>query len=198
MRRREIIRWSTAVMGVALSGSLSRALMADVSITAARADTVFAPPQRSAVNLLADMIIPETDTPGAVAAGVPDFIASIFRDWYTDTEREIFSAGLDALDQYCQAEGGTPFHDADPSTRRNALLEQERIAAEYQPPQGGFALRRPKSDETAPFFTKIRELVVLGYYTSELGATTELAYRPVPGEYNGDYDFDKVGRQWSH
>ena len=53
-------------------------------------------------------------------------------------------------------------------------------------------------DQHAPFFNKIKELTVLGYYTSEVGATRELAYNPVPGKFDGDYDYAKVGRQWSY
>jgi hypothetical protein len=53
------------------------------------------------------------------------------------------------------------------------------------------------SDEKSPFFFKLKQLTVLGYYTSEVGGTKELSYNPVPGSYEGDYDFDKVGHQWS-
>jgi hypothetical protein len=57
---------------------------------------------------------------------------------------------------------------------------------------------REAPDEQSPFFYKLKLLTVLGYYTSEVGATQELSYNPVPGRYEGDVDFDKVGRQWSY
>ena len=52
-------------------------------------------------------------------------------------------------------------------------------------------------DQNTPFFTKLKELTVLGYFTSEVGAKQALAYNPMPMRYDGDYDFDKVGREWS-
>ena len=47
-----------------------------------------------------------------------------------------------------------------------------------------------------PFYLKLKELTVLGYYTSQAAAVTELDYQPVPGHYDGDARFEEVGRQW--
>jgi hypothetical protein len=47
------------------------------------------------------------------------------------------------------------------------------------------------------FFASVQSLVVLGYYTSELGATTELRYDPIPGRFDGSVDYLDIGRQWS-
>lgn len=142
------------------------------------------------------MIIPATDTPGAVEAGVPDFIATIVFDWYRPREREAFAAGLRALDAYSRKREGVPFHQASNATRHSALREQERIAGSYRaPPAPRFG---PTGEDAGlPFFHRIRELAVLGYYTSEVGATQELVYLPVPGRYDGAFDFSRLGRQWT-
>ncbi len=198
MQRRDVLRLSLALLGSAASFSLARALQADTVVNPGMVATVFDPPGQAAIELLSEMIIPETDTPGAIAAGVPDFIAVIVSSWYTPTERKVFFSGLQQLDAYCLQQENQPFHLASEASRVAALTEQERIASEYQPPMQGGSFYRQSSDEEAPFFKKIRELVVLGYYTSEVGCTEELAYRPAPGEYNGDYEFAKIGRQWSH
>jgi len=90
MRRREVLKASAWLLGTAVSASVSRALLADeLSITG---NGAFTDEQLAAVELLSDMIIPTTDTPGAVAAGVPDFIATIFQDWYRQAEQESFLA----------------------------------------------------------------------------------------------------------
>ncbi len=52
------------------------------------------------------------------------------------------------------------------------------------------------NDPNSPFFTKLKELVVLGDYTSEVGATQELVDAPMPGYYDGNVDFNMVKRQW--
>lgn len=196
MHRRELLKLSALALGTGVSTSVARAVLAGAG-GAGTASAKFSDAQRVAVSLLSDMFIPATDTPGAVDAGVPDFIAAIVFDWYTGQEREAFLAGLRALDALCREGEGEPFHRASQSARHAALGEQERIAASYRPPP---APRFGPSVEDAglPFFKRMKELVVLGYYTSEVGATRELIYLPVPGTYDGDFDFSRVGRQWTY
>lgn len=195
MQRRELLRLSVTLLGAAASASVSRALLADCGQATSSEAAAFPGSQRASVELLADMIIPPTDTPGAVTAGVPDFIETIVREWYTDTERDIFLQGLDALDTYTGQVEGKPFCEASESTRLAALRDQEKLATQYQGPPPRMMIARPKDDENAPFFTKLKELVVLGYYTSEVGATQELKFLPMPGIFNGDFEFSKIGRQ---
>ena len=198
MQRRDLLKLSAMFLGGTVSASLSQALLADVSANPKAFVRVFDAGQQQSVKLLSDMIIPNTDTPGAVEAGVHDFIATIVDEWYTETERSIFMEGLAALDTYCQEHSQQHFHLTDESGRVAALQYMEKLASQYKSPQAATQMARPAIDETEPFFTKLKGLVVLGYYTSEVGSTQELAYRPVPGTYNGDYDFAQVGRQWSH
>ena len=71
MQRRELLKLSVALLGAAASASVSRALLADCGPRTISDAAAFPGSQRASVELLADMIIPTTDTPGAVAAGVP-------------------------------------------------------------------------------------------------------------------------------
>jgi hypothetical protein len=139
--------------------------------------------QRELVAELAELIIPRTDTPGAMDAGVPAFIDHIVSDWYTPVERAIFVAGLRTIAA------------ADPAQRVAALQALEQQASSYVPPPGTSVFGKP--DERSPFFFKLKLLTVLGYYTSELGASNELAFNPVPARYDGNVDFATVGKQWT-
>lgn len=196
LRRREVLKASMMLLGTAASASVSRALLADDFVVSAGAAHTFTNTQHAAIELLSDMIIPPTDTPGAVTAGVPDFIATIYRDWYTDGERESFLEGLAALDEFCAEREDRAFHQVSAAVRVDALRAQEADASRAtSPPPGPFGARSAGGD--APFFTRIRELVVLGYYTSKTGATEELVYLPAPGRFDGSYDYAKVGRQFS-
>ena len=47
------------------------------------------------------------------------------------------------------------------------------------------------------FFGHCRQLVILGYYTSEIGCKQERVYVPVPGHYDGQYPYAQVGRVFS-
>lgn len=144
---------------------------------------------------LAELIIPETDTPGARAAGVPEFISRIVTDWYTPTERRLFCEGLASLDNYCLAQHRRHFNACDPAQQTLALQVADLQSRSYR---SKAAKSFDGNDEESPFFFKLKELTVLGFYTSQVGATTELAYNPAPGRYDGDFDFAAVGRQWSY
>ena len=196
MDRREILKMAAVVLGGTLSGSLSAAVMAGVNASGEVSRQLFDASGRKSLVILAELIIPETDTPGAVAAGVPDFIELMVSDWYTDTERTLFLEGLQALSEYCQQTYSKKFNDCSNDEQVIALQWSEQESKKY--------VAKPSSplsrtiDEDSPFFTKIKELTVLGYYTSEVGAKQELHYNPMPMKYDGDVDFADVGRQWSY
>lgn len=198
MNRRRLLQLSTALLGGAVSTSVSRALLAGVTAAAESTDSPFDAHQSKAVRLLCEMIIPTTDTPGAVAAGVPDFIGTIFGQWYTDDERQSFLDGLAALDEFCQQQASSSFVTAHEHARIAALQELERLAQGYTPPGVARLTPQQAGEESTPFFIRIRELVVLGYYTSEVGCKQELAWLPMPGRFDGDYDFSKIGRHFTH
>ena len=139
--------------------------------------------QQELVAELAELILPRTDTPGAIDAGVPAFIDHIVSDWYSPVERAIFVEGLRVVAA------------AGPAQHVDSLQSLEQQAASYVPPPGTSVFGKP--DERSPFFFKLKLLTVLGYYTSEIGATNELAFNPVPARYDGNVDFAKVGKQWT-
>ena len=191
MYRRDLIKFSGLVLGGAVSGSVSKALMAAASIHSGLVSTIFNADQQTSVSALSEMIIPTTDTPGAIQAGVPDFIATIVSEWYNLDERKAFFQGLNDLNQYCSAVDGSTFSVAGDSLRLEALRKQEQLAKEFHINENTRAAEQP------PFFDQIKELVVVGYYSSEVGAKQEWRYLPMPGQYDGDFDFSRVGRQWT-
>jgi len=50
--------------------------------------------------------------------------------------------------------------------------------------------------EKNTFYKSFKELTIIGYYTSKIGATEELRYDPVPGPYK-EISLVEVGRAWS-
>jgi hypothetical protein len=195
MDRRQMLKQ----LGLLTAGSLLTrvldAVAAGTDLHAAPAQSALSAPQREMVAHLAEMIIPTTDTPGAAAAGVPAFIDRIVSTWYTDRERELFLAGLGELATFCTTRFSHDFNACTDAQRTEALTDAESRASGYRPSPAYLITAEP--DQASPFFFKLKELTVLGYYSSEIGATKELAYNPVPGRYDGDYDLAKVGRQWS-
>ena len=200
MDRRTLLKNTAILLGGITSSSLTRAVLAGVDGRRAIETPIFTAIQKEKCSLLTEMIIPRTDTPGAIEAGVPHFVEVMVSDWYTDRERQIFFAGLESLDQYCTGSFGKRFLECDADQKVSALQQAEKDSEGYKAEGDGktgeASLRPGPEDEGKPFFTKIKELTVLGYYTSEVGAKQELRYDPMPMEYK-DIDFADVGRQWS-
>lgn len=103
--------------------------------------------------------------------------------------------GLTALDNAAQAKEGVAYYKASEELRVGLLTEQEQIASEYKAP-AEFSLFGGKDDPNAPFSKKLKELVVTGYYTSEIGCKEEQIYKPMPGRYDCDLNYADFGRRF--
>ena len=182
--RRDLIGGATALFGASLVAPLARAAetKADVAAGMAPSHAFFTSDQRSLAAAIAERIVPTTDTPGAIAAGVPAFIEMMLADWYEATDRNDFMQGLGVADGYARVHYEKPFA---------GLTEEQQDAVLTLAMQGRInALPRA-------FFEHCRQLVVLGYYTSEIGCKQERVYVPVPGRYDGKYPYADVRRVFS-
>lgn len=181
--RRDLLVGAAALFGSSLVAPLARAATAAGSpagFTASHA--VFTGDQRALVAALSERIIPTTDTPGAIAAGVPGFIEMMLADWYEPTDRNEFMAGIGIVDGYARVRYARPFALLAPDAQ-DAILS---LAMENAVP--GLASR---------FFDHCRQMVILGYYSSEIGCKQERVYLPVPGRYDGAYPYAEVRRIFS-
>jgi hypothetical protein len=180
MHRRDLVRSLAAALALpALAGGEAERLFAAGRRThrrAGRTPGVLDPHQRETVTALAELILPATDTPGARAAGVHDFIDVMLADWYSTEARDAFLAGLADLDARARAAGAADFLGASDAQQGELL---RALDAEVQ------ALRAAKQDPEHHFFQRMKFLTVYGYFTSEAGATAELHYVAIPGSYDG-------------
>ena len=144
------------------------------------------------VATIAELIIPETDTPGARAARVHEFIDQMLSTWYEDEERDHFLAELATVDQQAQDTYGKLFLELSEAEQTELLtaLEDAGIAWTESLETGGGDPEKP------PFFVAMKGLTLFGYYTSEVGATQELRVMPM-GQYRGDVPFSEIGRAWA-
>ena len=202
MNRRDALRYLALAAGGAFGARLAEAaVQGHLHGHGSRgsASKAFAsrlePQQRAMLATLSELIIPETDTPGAIRAGVPAFMDEIISTWLTDAERSAFLGGLAQIDAFCRTRFGRGFMDCQSRQHTAALADAEREAGSFHP--GPIDTVNDAIGGATPFFTRLKALTVLGYYTSEIGATQELSYNPIPAAYHGDYDFPSAGRQWS-
>ena len=126
------------------------------------APRVFDGHQKDTVTLISEMILPETDTPGATAAGVPQFIDNVLAESDEYPRRE-FLEGLEWIDARSGQLFGGDFLSASPA-QRTALLTILSSPAN----------RSAENKTGVEFFGAVKSLTVTGYYTSEVGIYDEL------------------------
>ncbi len=185
--RRAAIKQLALACGMALSASSLSALAAGfeppTDLTRSKKALLNAN-QLALVRELGEIIIPTTDTPGAIAAGVHDFINHFAVYCASKEEQQGLLAGLERIDDSAKTRFSTPFLSASKTQQIEMLTNMEKAA-------DGFSLDDRK------FFKQLKALVTFGYYTSEIGATQELAYLAIPGGYKGNFKFKHVGKAWA-
>lgn len=137
----------------------------------------------SLLSAVSGVIIPKTDTPGAVEAGVPKLLEAMLYHWAAPERREALIAALGRIDAASRAEAKRPFA-ALAMGQRLAILKAYDAAA-LAPPAGneaaqGSAVSQPTND---PAYSKLKELIVTLYYYSEAALTSEIPYEHAPGEW---------------
>jgi gluconate 2-dehydrogenase gamma chain len=153
------------------------------------------PHQYAIVKTIAELIIPHTETPGATDVGAADFIDLILTEWFEDSERTRFLAGLGDVDTRAQALFAKDFIDSTAAQQGlilDALGEQmiearererERSWSTDDSSNAGSAPEVP--EESKNFYFTLRQLTLTAYYTSEAGATEELHYEIIPARHAG-------------
>jgi glucoside 3-dehydrogenase (cytochrome c) hitch-hiker subunit len=189
-RREAVLRVGALLGGAALVGQ--SALLEGCTGQGPRADAgaLLSSADVELLAEIADAILPETSTPGAKAAGVGPFIATMVADAYDPTEQRIFIDGLRTLERRCRADYGAEFPSARPE-QRIALLERlDREAYE--------AYAAGRADENSPHpFRMLKELTLLGYFTSEIGYTQAQRYAETPGRFDPCVRYESGEKAWA-
>ena len=186
MQRRKAIQ---LLLGTAALPLLPRDLFAllrqaHADLPASPALKTFNPHQDATVTAIAELIVPQTDTPGAKAVRVNEFIDLILAEWFSDVERTNFLAGLGNVDSQSHDLCGKDFVDCSPVQQKQLLtaLDEEmtemRQAEIYAPRRRRQAVASDKS-----FFHAMKQLTLVGYFTSEEGAKQALHYEVIPSQH---------------
>jgi hypothetical protein len=166
------------------------ALLQQAHPAAGYAIRTLSPHQDTTVITMTDLIIPETDTPGAKGAKVNEFIDLILTDWATEEERTQFLNGLAEVDKQSNELFGKDFVDASPAQQIALLRAMDDAGmAERAPARpGNFLLNPAQARDTqlrGNFWMVFKGITLHGYYTSEIGFTEELKLQIIPGAYRG-------------
>jgi hypothetical protein len=188
--RREAIRRLSALVGGTLSASTVSAVLAGCVSDSERNAYAFqtlAPDQQRLTASIVEAIIPTTDTPGAAEAGVDVFIDKLLTDWMSPAEKGHFMEGLVSFGSGFQEAYGINFTEATTEQKLGFMspMDLEAHAA------------RMAGQSSIPFFGRIKELTIVGYYTSEIGASQELRYQIIFDKYDGNVDWHEGDRAFS-
>jgi gluconate 2-dehydrogenase gamma chain len=184
--RREALRKTALLMGAAVSASAMAGLLNGCKATPdlTYKPVFFTEDQARLVSELADIIMPKTDTPGAKELGVPNFIDKMLNECYKKEDQDRFVSGLTAFDEEAKKAFGNSFIYCKPEDQTKHITNTLRVAIEEK-----------KSNPTAkhPFIFMTKELTMLGYFSTEIGATQVLQYEAVPGAYKGCIPLKEAG-----
>jgi hypothetical protein len=183
LTRRQAIRGAATLVGGALAaGQLTPFLSRVARAADESAEPVFFDEsQFELLGRIADVMIPETDTPGATGAGVDYFIDLMLDEWASPERQVRFRLGIDALGNALQ-EDGTAFVDAPADVQLARLRSLDAQA--FEPAAGN------------SFYQEFKRMVLFAYYSSEAGATLELQYEALIPEYKACEPLKDIGRAW--
>jgi hypothetical protein len=137
--------------------------------------------QNDTVTTIAELIIPQTNTPGAKAARVNEFIDLMVAEWYDDEEKSIFLDGLADVDVRTRGLYGKDFIQCDERQQTELLqaLDDEVAADRSQTDIRRWRSRPPEKN----FFFMMKQLTLVGYYTSQVGFEQELHGEIIPSRH---------------
>ncbi|MET0392203.1 MAG: gluconate 2-dehydrogenase subunit 3 family protein [Chitinophagaceae bacterium] len=178
MDRKEAIRYISLLLGGTLVGASSF-----LAGCAAPGTKSFSASDMDYLDEIAETILPETTTPGARAAQAGQFMALMVSDCYDENEQAIFRKGMQTLNERSAEKYGNPFMKLTPAQRHALLVQVDDEQKAYTTTQ--------KDNDPVHYFRMMKELALLGYFTSKPGCTQAKRYMPVPGKYVGCVPYQK-------
>lgn len=217
MNRRELIKMVSLATGAVVIGG--EFFLTGCKNNASLGAAVFSKEDISFLNEVADTIIPTTNTPGAKSADVGTFMTVMVNDCYTNSDQLIFHSGILKLDEACNVKFKKGFMEASAEQRTELLKELDKSVREFnkkvdivfdaysQEQKTQIALEKnlngkdPKGDKQKEnpeyYYLMMKQLTLLGYFNSKIGATQALRYVAVPGKFDGSFPYKKGDRAWA-
>lgn len=180
MDRREAVQYISLLLGGTLVGGNAFLTGCKTNTTARKS---FSPGDVAYLDEIADTILPPTKTPGAKSAKVGQFMTVMVNDCYEPEDQKIFFKGMDDLEEFSKKNYKQSFLKLDSQQRHDLLVKLDTEQKEY--------MLNKKKDDPSHYFRMMKELTLLGYFTSEIGCTQARIYNETPGRYDGNLTYKK-------
>jgi len=204
MDRREAVKYISILLGGTFVG-------ADAILSGCKSDTgkhtEFTPEDIAYLNEIGETILPQTSTPGAKAANVGQFMTIMVNDCYEEGDQTAFHEGMDKLNDASKKKFDKTFMNITPQQRQELLIEIDNESKEYQKTKVNKfneEENRKEKDEIAKgnktykkqrisphYFMMMKQLTLLGFFTSKEGLTKAVNYQAVPGRFDGCIPYKK-------
>ncbi len=205
MDRRELLKMIAVLTGGAVIGG-------DLFLSGCKAgvknDAGFTAANILLLDEIGETIIPAGKTPGAKAAQVGNFMKVMVTDCYTQEQQDAFIKGIISLEEAGKKMNSKSFMDCTPQQRHYLLVSLEKEAKEFnknveekdKPQKEAFKQKeRPYDFVASPrhYYTMMKQLTLLGFFTSKTGMTETLRHNAVPGKYDGAFPYAKGDKAWA-
>jgi hypothetical protein len=185
MNRREALKSFVLMMGGTMVGA--NVILTGCAPEDRIEDLDFSDKDLAYMDEIGEAIIPATDVPGAKAAGIGGFMAMMVQDTYDREQQETFIRGLNDVRARFKDENDKAFMDASVGERTAFLNKLKKEANE------GFH----EGEDIPKYIGMFQDLTLLGYFTSEIGATQALRFVETPGRYDPCIEYKKGDRAWA-
>ena len=184
MNRREAIKRTGLWVGGILMAPAFAGIFKGCTPASTSGTVFFSGSQMDLLTRMCDLLIPSTDTPGAIDAGVPAFIDRMVGEVYSPENRTKFINGLTSFDEGAVGNYSKPFTELDESNQIQYMKSVTETALNTY------------SEEQA-FILHFREMCLTGFCLSEQGSNSVLRYMQTPGKYEPCMPFEEVGKTWA-
>jgi hypothetical protein len=185
--RREMVKHMALASGLLLSAtslnSLAASLLKPTDLNR-RTNKLLTADQLLILRELGEVIIPTTDTPGAITTGVHDFINGYAAHCLSQEEQNRLVITINKIADTAKSHYEKSFDQLNLSQKIELLTNMEQA-------------KSPFTQQDRKNLKQVKALVVFAYYTSEAGANKELTYLAIPGGYKGNFKFSTVGKAWA-
>lgn len=146
------------------------------------------------IGTLVEMILPRTDTPGALDVKVDVFIDKVISRTYDQKGKQNMRYEITNFDNRCKEKFGTNFVSLDESKRDEVLEAEEKTSGKFNPKIWGTTIG---NQEPIGFYRTMKSMAIWAYFTSEEIGEKVLSYDPIPGKYEACKPLSEVGNRWS-
>ncbi len=208
MERREAIKYISLLLGGTVVG-------ANAFLTGCKSKTgsihQWSEEDIAYLNEIGETILPKTSTPGAKDANVGQFMTVMVNDCYEESDQKVFREGMDKLNEAADKKFNNNFMKLSPQQRHELLVVIDKEARDYNEKVKDFNTKEDLTEREAiekgnlkyvrahmspHYFTMMKQLTMLGLFTSKTGMMDVLKYDPVPGRYEGCVPYKKGDKLW--